>query len=70
MNLWPEPHEGKDNSFDKDKVENWRHRQICSGAMTGWSSVARVANRYKPTNLVPCLTQCSWRNPFALLAMV
>jgi hypothetical protein len=33
-NLWPEPHAGKDNSFDKDKVENWMHRQICSGAMT------------------------------------
>lgn len=33
-NLWPEPHAGKDNSFDKDKVENWLHRQICSGAMT------------------------------------
>jgi hypothetical protein len=33
-NLWPEPHAGKDNSFEKDKVENWLHRQICSGAMT------------------------------------
>jgi len=33
-NLWPEPHDGKDNSFDKDRVENWLHRQICSGAMT------------------------------------
>jgi hypothetical protein len=33
-NLWPEPHAGQDNSFDKDKVENWLHRQICSGAMT------------------------------------
>lgn len=30
-NLWPEPH---NTSFDKDKVENWLHRQICSGAMT------------------------------------
>jgi hypothetical protein len=33
-NLWPEPHEWKDNSFDKDKIENWLHRQVCSGAMT------------------------------------
>jgi hypothetical protein len=33
-NLWPEPHAGNDNSFDKDKVENWLHRQVCSGAMT------------------------------------
>jgi hypothetical protein len=33
-NLWPEPHNGPDNSFDKDKVENWLHRKVCSGAMT------------------------------------
>jgi hypothetical protein len=28
-NLWPEPHKGKYNSFMKDQVENWLHRQIC-----------------------------------------
>jgi hypothetical protein len=33
-NLWPEPREGKGNSFEKDRVENWLHHQICSGAMT------------------------------------
>jgi len=33
-NLWPEPHTGKYNSFIKDKVENWLHKQVCSGAMT------------------------------------
>jgi hypothetical protein len=29
-NLWPEPHS---NSFDKDKFENYLHKQICSGRM-------------------------------------
>jgi hypothetical protein len=33
-NLWPEPRKGQDNSFEKNKVENWLHRQVCSGAMT------------------------------------
>jgi hypothetical protein len=33
-NLWPEPHTGKYNSFVKDKIENWLHKQVCSGAMT------------------------------------
>jgi hypothetical protein len=33
-NLWPEPHEGKNNSFDKDRVENWLRRQVCTGTMT------------------------------------
>ena len=28
-NLWPEPHEGKYNSFVKDQVENWLHVQVC-----------------------------------------
>ena len=27
-NLWPEARKGKNNSFEKDKVENWLHRQI------------------------------------------
>jgi len=33
-NLWPEPHLGTNNSFEKDKVENWLHKQICSGAIS------------------------------------
>ena len=33
-NLWPEPHEGAYGSVVKDKVENWLHKEICSGAMT------------------------------------
>lgn len=33
-NLWPEPHPGKYGSLQKDKVENWLHKQICSGVMT------------------------------------
>jgi hypothetical protein len=34
LNLWPESHSGKYNSFVKDQIENWLHKQICSGAMT------------------------------------
>ena len=33
-NLWPEPHGGQYGSEEKDKVENWLHKQICNGAMT------------------------------------
>jgi hypothetical protein len=33
-NLWPEPHDGKYNSYLKDRVENWLHRQVCIGAMS------------------------------------
>jgi hypothetical protein len=33
-NLWPEPHGGTYGSKGKDRVENWLHRQVCSGAMT------------------------------------
>jgi hypothetical protein len=32
-NLWPEPHGGNDNSSDKDRVESWLRRQVCSGVM-------------------------------------
>jgi hypothetical protein len=34
QNLWPEPHKGSYNSYVEDKVEDWLHDQICSGAMT------------------------------------
>jgi hypothetical protein len=33
-NLWPQAHGGQFGSEQKDKVENWLHKQICSGAMT------------------------------------
>jgi hypothetical protein len=34
QNLWPEPHDRKYGSQQKDKGKDWLHKQICSGAMT------------------------------------
>jgi hypothetical protein len=33
-NLWPEPYSPKPGAKEKDVVENYLHRQVCSGAMT------------------------------------
>jgi hypothetical protein len=33
-NLWPEAYNPKPGAHEKDKVENFLHRQVCSGAMT------------------------------------
>jgi len=33
-NLWPQPYAPKPGAREKDKVENWLHRQVCSGQMT------------------------------------
>ena len=33
-NLWPEPAEPRPGFHEKDKVENYLHDQVCSGAMT------------------------------------
>ena len=33
-NLWPEPYNPKPGAHEKDKVENFLHRQVCSGAIT------------------------------------
>jgi hypothetical protein len=33
-NLWPEPYRPKPGAKEKDVVENYLHRQVCSGAMT------------------------------------
>jgi len=33
-NLWPEQSTSTPDSLDKDKVENYLHKQICDGKMT------------------------------------
>jgi hypothetical protein len=33
-NLWPEPYGAHPGAREKDAVENYLHRQVCSGAMT------------------------------------
>ena len=33
-NLWPEPYGPKPGAREKDAVENYLHKQVCSGAMT------------------------------------
>ena len=32
-NLWPEPYEPRPGAYEKDKVENYLHRQVCAGTM-------------------------------------
>jgi hypothetical protein len=33
-NLWPEPAEPRPGFHEKDRVENYLHRQVCSGRMS------------------------------------
>jgi len=33
-NLWPQPYLPTPAAHEKDEVENWLHRQVCSGKMT------------------------------------
>jgi hypothetical protein len=33
-NLWPEPYEPRPGAHEKDRVENYLHRQVCSGKIT------------------------------------
>jgi hypothetical protein len=46
-NLWPEPHAGKNGSQEKDKVEDWLHAQICSGAMTPQAAQDGIRTNWK-----------------------
>ncbi len=32
-NLWPEPYSPRPGAHEKDVLENWLHRQVCSGRM-------------------------------------
>src|SRR5574340_80154 len=42
-NLWPEPHP---NSFDKDRFENYLHKQVCSGAMDLKTAQNEIASNW------------------------
>lgn len=33
-NLWPQPYTENPGAHDKDKLENWLHKQVCTGKMT------------------------------------
>ncbi len=43
-NLWPEPAEPRPGYHEKDKVENYLHDQVCSGAMSLQEAQALIAN--------------------------
>jgi hypothetical protein len=43
-NLWPEPHTGLHNSFDKDKIENLLHKRICIGVITPKEAQKEILN--------------------------
>ena len=42
-NLWPEPAEPRPGFHEKDKVENYLHQQVCSGAMSLADAQAIIA---------------------------
>jgi len=52
-----EPHTGKYNSFVKDKVENWLHKQVCSGAMTPKDAQQGIATDWR--QYIPNVVQTS-----------
>ncbi len=43
-NLWPEPAEPRPGFHEKDKVENYLHQQVCSGALTLQNAQYLIAN--------------------------
>lgn len=43
-NLWPEPYNQALGAHEKDKVENYLHKQVCSGAITLAEAQAKIAN--------------------------
>ncbi len=45
-NLWPEPAEPRPGFHEKDKVENYLHDQVCSGAMALQDAQAIIATNW------------------------
>ena len=45
-NLWPEPAEPRPGFHEKDKVENYMHEQVCSGAISLQQAQTDIANNW------------------------
>lgn len=60
QNLWPQPHGGKYNSYLKDQVENWLHKQVCSGAMTPQEAQQGIAKDWR--QYIPYLVKTSHKD--------
>ena len=45
-NLWPEPAEPRPGFHEKDKVENYIHDQVCSGAISLQQAQAEIAGNW------------------------
>ncbi len=45
-NLWPEPASPKPGFHEKDKVENYLHDQVCSGAMSLQDAQVQIATNW------------------------
>jgi hypothetical protein len=45
-NLWPEAAEPKPGFHEKDKVENYLHEQVCSGAMTLLEAQTKISSNW------------------------
>ena len=45
-NLWPEPAAPKPGFHEKDKVENYLHDQVCTGAMTLQEAQIKIATSW------------------------
>ncbi len=45
-NLWPEPAEPRPGFHEKDKVENYLHKQVCDGAMTLQEAQTQIATNW------------------------
>ncbi len=43
-NLWPEPYQPKPGAREKDRLENWLHKQVCDGTMSLSDAQQEIAN--------------------------
>ena len=55
-NLWPEAAEPRPGFHQKDKVENYLHRQVCAGAMSLTDAQRQIA-----TDWIAVWKQIEWQ---------
>lgn len=50
-NLWPQPYDPRPGAHEKDRVENWLHRQVCAGTISLAEAQRKIRDAWYPTYL-------------------
>jgi hypothetical protein len=62
-NLWPQPYQPKPGAREKDRLENWLHKQVCDGTISLADAQQEIANDWYAAYLQMLAGSAAPQNP-------